>query len=58
MEPDVPDGVKPDPVQEVAALEVHVSVEDWPLMIDVGLAVRLAVGGVAAGELVEITTAS
>ena len=30
--------------QEVALVELQVSIEDWPAVIDVGLAVRVAVG--------------
>ena len=30
--------------QLVALVELHVSVEDWPAVIDVGVAVRLMVG--------------
>ena len=36
---------KPVPVQEVAFVELHVSVEDWPAVREVGLAEREAVGG-------------
>ena len=35
---------KPVPVQEVAFVEPHVRVEDWPAVMEVGLAVREAVG--------------
>ena len=35
---------KPVPVQEVAFVELHVSVEDWPAVMEVGLAEREAVG--------------
>ena len=31
-------------VQEVAFVELHVSVEDWPAVMEVGLAEREAVG--------------
>jgi hypothetical protein len=34
---------KPVPVQEAAFVEPHVSVEDWPAVMDVGLAEREAV---------------
>ena len=34
----------PLPEQAVALIELQVSIEDWPAMIDVGLAVRLTVG--------------
>ena len=40
---------KPVPVQEVAFVELHVSVEDWPAVMDVGLAEREAVGRGLAG---------
>ena len=43
-DPEVPDAVKPVPVQEVALEEDHVRVEDWPDVIVVGLAERVAVG--------------
>ena len=35
---------KPLPVQEVALVDDHERVDDWPLVMDVGLAVREAVG--------------
>ena len=41
---------KPVPVQEVALVDDQVSVDDWPAVMDVGLAVREAVGEEAAGE--------
>ena len=34
----------PLPEQAVALVELQVSIEDWPAMIDVGLAVRVTVG--------------
>ena len=34
----------PDAEQLVALVELHVSVEDWPAVIDVGVAVRVTVG--------------
>jgi hypothetical protein len=43
-DPDVPLAVKPDPVHDVAFVEDHVSVEDWPLVIEVGFAESVAVG--------------
>lgn len=43
-EPDVPEAVKPVPVQEEAFVEFHERVEDWPLAMEVGLAARDAVG--------------
>ena len=42
--PEVPDAVKPVPVQDVAFVEPHVSVEDWPPVIEVGLAESVTVG--------------
>lgn len=42
--PDVPEVVKPVPVQDVAFVELHVSTEDWPLVIEGGLADKDAVG--------------
>jgi hypothetical protein len=44
-DPDVaPPVEKPVPVQEVAFVDDHVSVEDWPLVMLVGPAEREAVG--------------
>ena len=43
-EPVVPLAVKPVPVQLVAFVLLHVSVEDCPLVMDVGFAERVAVG--------------
>ena len=37
------------PVHDVAFVEDHVSVEDWPEVIDVGFAVRVAVGTEGGG---------
>ena len=34
----------PEAVHDVALVELQVSVEDWPLAIEVGLAVSVAVG--------------
>ena len=45
-EPDVPLAVKPVPVHDVALVDENVSVDDWPATIEVGLALRVAVGGV------------
>ena len=42
--PEVPDAVKPLPVQLVALVLLHVSVEDCPLVMDVGFADIVAVG--------------
>jgi hypothetical protein len=44
--PDVPEAVKPVPVQDVAFVELHVSVEDWPAVMDGGLADKETVGRV------------
>jgi hypothetical protein len=35
---------KPVPVQEVALVDDQVSVDDWPLVMDAGLAESVAVG--------------
>ena len=40
--------LKPEPEHEVAFVELQVSVEDWPAVIVVGLAERLAVGAAEA----------
>jgi hypothetical protein len=37
---------KPVPVQEVALVDDQVRVDDWPLVMDAGLAVSEAVGAV------------
>ena len=42
--PAVPVGVKPEPVQDVALVELHESAADWPAVIEVGLTLRSAVG--------------
>ena len=34
----------PLPEQAVALVELQISIEDWPAVIDVGLAVRVTVG--------------
>jgi hypothetical protein len=44
--PEMPEAVKPVPVQEVAFVELHVSVEDWPAVMEVGLAESVTLGGV------------
>jgi hypothetical protein len=44
----------PDAEQLVALVELHVSVEDWPAVIDVGEAVRVTVG---VGAVVTVTVA-
>ena len=41
----------PDAEQLVALVELHVSVEDWPAVIDVGVAVRVTVGVVTGVKL-------
>jgi len=35
----------PEAKQEVALVDVHVKVDDWPTLIDVGLAKNVSVGG-------------
>jgi hypothetical protein len=44
----------PDAEQLVAFVELHVSVEDWPVVIDVGVAVRV-MGGVRGGATTDPT---
>jgi len=51
-EPDVPEAVKLVPVHEVASVDDHDKVDDWPVVIDVGFAVRVAVGVAAVTETV------
>ena len=46
----------PDAEQLVALLELHMSVEDWPVVIDVGVAVRVMVG-VGVDAVVTVTLA-
>lgn len=46
----------PDAEQLVALVELHVSVEDWPAVIDVGVAVRVTVG-VGVDAVVTVTLA-
>jgi hypothetical protein len=41
---------KPVPVQEVALVDDQVRVDDWPLVIDAGLAVSEAVGEAPAAD--------
>ena len=43
-EPDVPVVVKLVPKHDVALVETQESVDDWPEVIEVGLAERVAVG--------------
>jgi hypothetical protein len=48
-EPEIPDAVKPVPVHDEALVELHDRVDDWPALIDCGLADSEAVttgGGV------------
>ena len=47
----------PDAEQLVALVELHVSVEDWPAVIGVGVAVRVTVGGVDAVVTVTLADA-
>ena len=47
----------PDAEQLVALVELHVSVEDWPAVIDVGVAVRVTVGVVDAVVTVTLADA-
>jgi hypothetical protein len=44
IDPEVPFAVNPLPVQLVALVEDHVSVEDWPEVIEVGFALNATVG--------------
>ena len=55
--PEVPEAVKPVPVQLVALVEDHVRVEDWPAVMEVGLAERETVGvegGGGGGGVTEV----
>ena len=52
--PLVPEAVKPEPVQEVALVEDHVSVTDWPLVIEVDETMSLAVGAGVTGVVVAV----
>ena len=45
----MPDAVKLVPEQEVALVLLTVSVDDWPLVIEVGSAVSVAVAAGVAG---------
>jgi hypothetical protein len=47
-EPEVPDGEKLVPLQEVALVELHVRVEELPLLMVVGFAEIFTVGGALA----------
>jgi len=44
VDPEVPEALKPPPVQDVALVELQVSVDDCPDVIEVGLAESEAVG--------------
>jgi hypothetical protein len=50
VEPDVPDAVKPPPVQDEALVELHERVDECPAVTDVGLAESEAVDGEIATE--------
>ena len=50
-EPEVPDAVKPAPVQDVALVELHERFDDCPAVIDEGLAESEAVGAGGGGEV-------
>ena len=58
-EPDVPDAAKLLPVQDVALVELHERVDDFPAFTDVGLAASDAVGagGGGGGGAVTVTVA-
>ena len=51
--------MNPLPVHELALVELHVSVEDWPLVIEAGLALSETVGAAAfvAPEALVVTVA-
>ena len=60
MEPEVPDAVKLFPLQEVALVELHERVANFPAFIDVGFAESAAVGasgGCAATVTVVVAVA-
>jgi hypothetical protein len=44
-EPEVPDAVKLPPLQDVALVELHERIDDFPALIDAGLAESATVGG-------------
>jgi hypothetical protein len=48
---------KPVPVQRVALVDDQVRVDDWPLVMDVGLAVSEAVGAGAVTVIVAFALA-
>jgi hypothetical protein len=56
--PLVPEPVNPVGVHDVALVELHESVEDWPLVIVVGLADRLAVGAAEVTAVMPIMPAA
>ena len=56
-EPEVPDAVKPPPVQDVALVELQESVDDCPAVIEVGLAESDAVGAGGGGATVTVADA-
>lgn len=60
VEPEIPDAAKPPPVQAVALVELHDSVDDCPEAIDAGLADNDAVGagGGGGGGAVTVTVAA
>jgi hypothetical protein len=53
VEPEIPDAVKPAPVQDVALIEFHERVDDCPAFTDVGLAESDTVGGVGGAAPTE-----
>ena len=57
--PEVPDGVKLPPVQDVALVELQDRVDDCPALMEVGLAESETVGGgdEAATETVAVAVA-
>ena len=54
-EPLTPEAVKPVPVQLVALVLLQVRVENWPVVMLVGLAVNVAVGTGAVEPTVTVT---
>jgi hypothetical protein len=48
-EPEIPDAVKLPPLQDVALVELQERVDDFPAIIDVGLAESEAVGAGGGG---------
>jgi hypothetical protein len=51
VEPEIFDAVKLLPLQDVALVELHDRVEDFPALIDIGLAASEAVGGGGAATV-------